>query len=76
MNKIIIATILGISIILLSSNFIDPHKKVSAGIISNGDQFKKDMLESLLEFVDEDTPIDSLYIPEWLISGDSIVSPM
>ena len=76
MKKIIIAVILGISAILLSNNFIVPKKEVPVKIISDEDRFKKDILESILEFVDEDTPIDSLYIPEWLISGDSIVSPM
>jgi hypothetical protein len=30
------------------------------------DKFKKDMLESIMEFSDEKTPADSLYIPEWL----------
>lgn len=30
------------------------------------EKYKNDWMEGLMEFVDEDTPLDSLYIPEFL----------
>jgi len=36
--------------------------------IPKEERFKRDMLEGLLEFADEDTPIDSLDIPDWIFN--------
>jgi len=40
------------------------------------DKFRKDMLESIMEFSNDSIPIDSLYIPEWLTKKDSVIFPI
>ena len=47
---------------------IDTQKKELLDSIPKDDVFKRDMLESILEFADENTPIDSLYIPDWIFN--------
>lgn len=52
----------------LNSN---PMKELSPSSSYNSieemeEKYKNDWMEGLMEFVDEDTPLDSLYIPEFL----------
>jgi len=47
--------------------FINFSIETSKKIENSNNRFKKDMIESIMEFSDEKTPIDSLYIPNWLI---------
>lgn len=47
--------------------FINFSIQTSQKIENPDNRFKKDMLESIIEFSDEKIPIDSLYIPNWLI---------
>jgi len=37
--------------------------------IPDDEIMKRDLLEAILEFADENTPIDSLYIPYWIFEN-------
>ena len=52
-------------LLLITSNEPTSITK-SPDFISSGDQFKQDMLESIMEFSNDSIPADSLYIPDWL----------
>jgi len=70
MKKILI--LLGIFLIMNitssadSQNINNKNLSIEESIENERNKFKKDMLESILEFSDENTPADSLYIPDWI----------
>ena len=62
--KILISIIIVISLFLSMKGIILSNKK--SIFLSNENTFKEDMLESIMEFANDSTSIDSLYIPNWL----------
>lgn len=64
-SKIIIVSVLITSLLLIFINTLSSNK-VEESIIDSKDKFKADMLESIMEFANDSTPVDSLYIPDWL----------
>jgi hypothetical protein len=71
MKKILFSILL---LLILGVFYLDslPIKNVSPCSSDNSiekmeEKYKADWMEGLMEFVDEDTPIDSLYIPDFLL---------
>jgi len=71
-NYLLIAILLvGIASVSLSYNTdnitsLEIEKQELINSIPEDNILKRDMLESILEFADENTPIDSLDIPDWI----------
>ena len=49
-----------------SEDILEEQKEELLSRIPEDEIMKQDILEGILEFADEYTPIDSLYIPNWL----------
>jgi hypothetical protein len=72
-NKLIVLFLTAFfGIYLLSADHTNASKKIEPSTMmeKHSDKFKQDMLESIMEFADDDTSADSLYIPDWIMQKD------
>lgn len=72
MNKLIIPFVL-LMVLLNTSNHtsvpptVEARSRLSIEVEIDGTKVRDDFREAILSFADEDTPADSIYMPNWLI---------